>query len=701
MGGITSVLNIGRWALFSSQSAIETTGNNIANVNTPGYSRREVLLEEAPSLNMSPGQLGTGVRATEVIRHFNDFIEAQYTSKLSDQKRWETLSENLKTVESVFNDSDEAGLNKALSKFWSLWQDVAQRPEDESTRTALLGQTRNLLNTMHIADQDMTRLQRQMDDFISQDVSEVNDLLGQIADLNAKITANTVEGRNNPNKLLDDRNRLIRELSEKMDLKVIDNGLGDMIITTKAGHTLVDGQETYRIALEGPQTTQSLMSGSSFDGQVFFEGSSEYEYTFEVTSAGSVGGAGAAELKVSIDGGQTWLKDEDGNDLTLSAEDANAKVTVPDSDVKVWFGMPGDSGAAPSEDLAVGDSFTVVPKSGLYWYENTSSKMNITPMVRSNGQDNERRVVGGTLAGEFMFRDAAIGEYREKLDAFAKGLIWEVNRIHSQGAGLEKLTDVTGTYQVDNSGVALDTLSSGLTYQDKLQYGSISFYLYDDNTGELDGGSPVHVTFDPANDSLIDLRDSINDPILDLDLTASVVNGSLQLSADAGKKFAIGHDSTGVLAALGVNTYLQGTDSEDIALNSTVNNNLNLINAAHVNGAGEVNQGDNTTALAIGDLQYTEVELTTKSEGTTTQTLQEYYSSLTSTVGSRTAEAQYNADFFKTLADDLDERQKEVSGVNLDEEMSNLIKYQQAYTAAAKLITTAEEMMQTLMRLKM
>jgi len=699
MGGITSVLNIGRWALFSSQSAIETTGNNIANVNTEGYSRREVLLEEAPSLNMSPGQLGTGVRATEVIRHFNDFIETQYTSKLSDQKRWETLSENLKTVESVFNDSDDAGLNKALSQFWSLWQDVAQRPEDESTRTALLGQTQNLLNTMHIADQDMTRLQRQMDDFIRQDVSEVNDMLGQVADLNVKITANTVEGRNNPNKLLDDRNRLIRELSTKMDLKVIDNGLGDMIITTKAGHTLVDGPESYRIAQEGPQTTQSLTSGSSFDGEMVFEGSSEYEYTFEVTSTGPVGGGGPAELRVSIDGGQTWLKDEDGDDLRLSAMGAGGKVTVPNSDVKVWF-------EDYSNQLQSGDTFTVVPKSGLYWYENTSSKMNITPMVRSNGQDNDRRVVGGTLAGEFMFRDAAIGEYREKLNAFAKGLVWEVNRIHSQGAGLEKLAEVNGTYQVDNSGVALASESSGLAYNTRLQSGSMSFYLYDENTGDLESGNPQSIAFDPteqsggtpADGSLETLTTRIDG--LD-NISATIVNGSLQVSADPGYEFAIGHDSTGVLAALGVNTYFQGSDSEDIALNSTVNNNLNFINAAHVNGAGEVNQGDNTTALAIGDLQFTEVELTTKSEGTTTQTLQEYYSSLTSTVGSRTAEAQYNADFFKTLADDLDERQKEVSGVNLDEEMSNLIKYQQAYTAAAKLITTAEEMMQTLMRLKM
>lgn len=692
MGGITSVLNIGRWALFSSQSAIETTGNNISNVNTEGYSRREVLLEEAPSINYAPGQLGTGVRATQVIRHFNAFIEEQYTSKLSDQKRWETLSENLKTVESVFNDSDDSGLNKALSKFWGLWQDVGQRPEDESTRTALLGQTRNLLNTIHIADQDMTRLQRQMDDFIGQDVSEVNDILGQIADLNAKITANTVEGRNNPNKLLDDRNRLIRELSHKMDTKVIDNGVGDLIITTKAGHTLVDGPEHFRIAQEGPQAFQSLSADSDFDGQINFSGRSEYEFTFEVTTGGDVGGANAAELKVSIDGGQTWLKDDDGSDLTLSAHGEDSKITVPNSEVKIWF-------ADSSNQLRSGDTFTVMPKSGLYWYENSSSKMNVTPMVQGNGQDNERRVVGGTLAGEFMFRDAAIGEYREKLDAFTKGLVWEVNRIHSQGAGLEKLTEVTGTYRVDNSGEALGDYSSGLTFNTRLQQGSMSFYLYDEHTGELVSDSPQNVSLNPETESLEDLRNKITDDVENL--SASIVNGALQIQATDGRAFAVGHDSTGVLAALGVNTYFQGSDSEDISLNSTVNNNLNFLNAGHVNGAGEVNQGDNTTALDIADLQYSEVQLSTKSEGTTTQTLQEYYSSLTSTVGSRTAEAQYNADFFKTLADDLDERQKEVSGVNLDEEMSNLIKYQQAYTAAAKLITTAEEMMQTLMRMKM
>ncbi len=696
MGGITSVLNIGRWALFSSQSAIETTGNNISNVNTEGYSRREVLLEEAPSINYAPGQLGTGVRATQVIRHFNAFIEEQYTSKLSDQKRWETLSENLKTVESVFNDSDDSGLNKALSKFWGLWQDVGQRPEDESTRTALLGQTRNLLNTIHIADQDMTRLQRQMDDFIGQDVSEVNDILGQIADLNAKITANTVEGRNNPNKLLDDRNRLIRELSHKMDTKVIDNGVGDLIITTKAGHTLVDGPEHFRIAQEGPQAFQSLSADSDFDGQINFSGRSEYEFTFEVTTGGDVGGANAAELKVSIDGGQTWLKDDDGSDLTLSAHGEDSKITVPNSEVKIWF-------ADSSNQLRSGDTFTVMPKSGLYWYENSSSKMNVTPMVQGNGQDNERRVVGGTLAGEFMFRDAAIGEYREKLDAFTKGLVWEVNRIHSQGAGLEKLAEVTGTYRVDNPGEALGGHSSGLPFSSRLENGSMSFAIYDRSTGELVEDS-IPLVFDPTDPvqcSLDDLITAIGASDLDSYISASEVNGSLQISARDNYEFAIGHDSTGVLAALGVNTFFQGSDSEDISLNSTVNNNLNFINAGHVNGAGEVNQGDNTTALAIGDLQYTEVELTTKSEGATTQTLQEYYSSLTSTVGSRTAEAQYNADFFKTLADDLDERQKEVSGVNLDEEMSNLIKYQQAYTAAAKLITTAEEMMQTLMRMKM
>jgi len=698
MPGLSSVLDIGRWALFSSQSAIEVTGNNIANVETPGYSRREILLEEAPSIDYAPGQLGTGVRATEVVRQFNSFVEGQYVAKSSDRSRWESLFENLQSAETVLNPSGGGKVNEALAAFWEHWQVLAQRPEDASAREALLGKTQNLISAMRIPRQDLENLGRQMDGFISQDVDEVNDILGKIADINLKIEQQLVPGRNNPNRLYDRRNQLVRDLAEKLDVKTIDNGGGDFIVTTRAGHTLIDGGESYRIELEGPQAFKSLTSTSTFGGEINFSGSSNDEYTLRV-SENTTAGDGAIEFQVSTDGGASWL------DETITYTDAAGPVSIPNSDVSFSFTANVDDGSDP---LLVGDSFTIVPKKGLYWYKTTSDKVNITPMVEDSGQDNARRLVGGSLTGQFNFRDEHIGKYQEKLDAFAKGLIWEVNRIHSQGAGLEKLTETTGTYHVSDTTAALNSDTTGLHFRDKLQNGSMSFNIYNQATGDIvtyDGsgnfiGKSQIFNFDPTQHSLDEFVTQFNNTMPSDYISASEVNGKLQIEAEPGYEFVVGNDSTGTLAALGVNTYFQGAGADDIAVSTEVNRNVKRINAAHVNGAGEVNPGDNTTALDIAGLQSREISLETSFEGETTQTLQEFYNSLTANVGEDTAQVEYSRDFAQTLAEDLNKRQKSVSGVNLDEEMSNLIKYQHSYTAAAKLITTAEQMMNTLLSMK-
>ncbi len=712
MPGLGSVLDIGRWALFTSQTAIETAGNNIANVNTPGYSRRKVIIEEAPSIDFSPGQLGRGVRAKEIVREFDDFIEKQYLNKYSDEERWKSLYQNLDSVQTVFKNEEGSGLNAALAKFWSVWQDLAQNPDDGSVRTSLLGDTHNLLQTINIASSDLSRLQLQVNDFIKQDVDKANKLIQEISDINRQITAHEIPGKNIPNELYDQRNKLMRELAQLMDINVIDHGGGDLLITTRAGHTLVDGVEHYKIAFEEPQTFTSLTANSNFDGQIYFDGSDDYEYTFEVVQAGGVDGSSPAKLKISIDGGRTWLTDEDGNPITIEAHSYPSKVHVPNSDINIWFGDPDNpSSYTGSNDLEVGDRFEVIPKQGLYWYKTSSSKVNITPMVLGNGNDNTRRLVGGTLTGEFNFRDNYAGQIKEKFNEMAKELIWAVNRIHSQGAGLRKFSEVTGTYRVNNSSVPLGSQSSGLFFYDKLQKGNVEFYIYDKDTDSLvtgplsldmDGNytDNVKTPFDPQSHSLQDVVDAINnDTRLNQYLQASIIDGRLQIESKTGYRLAFGTDTSGLLAALGINTFFEGSDAQNIAINPVVNNNLDFINAGSVNGAGETNPGDNTTANKIAQLQYSQVKFTTKTEGTTYSTIQDYYNSLTAKVGAYTQRADYNQKFFESLANDLDQRQKEISGVNLDEEMSNLLKYQQAYTAAAKLITVSEQMMNTLIQM--
>ena len=701
--GIFSLLNIGRSGLLASQYSIETTGNNIANANNPDYHRQEVRLEEAIGIDYAPGQLGTGVNATEVIQHFDLFIEKQYNSMASAREMWEEVNTHLKGIEGLFENGED-GFSEVLSKFWQGWQELSMRPEDTSVRSALLGDTKNLVSIFTLIDEEMEAEQAQMDELIDTDVERVNEILEEIADINRQINVHEEEGKINANELRDQRASLVRELAEKIDINYIDNGGGNVTITTSAGHTLVDGMEHFEIKFEGPKALPALSPGSTFTDSIYFEGSSDYELTVEVVTAGAADGT--AQFKVSLDGGETWLSDADGNVQLFAANNYDSRVKIPGTDVAVWFGATNDSQASASSNLSVGDSFTIVPKKGLYWYRNSSTAMNITPQMYANGQANERRLSGGSITGFFNFRDHYVGKYQEKFDALAKSLIWEVNRLHTQGAGLSKFTSVIGTYSVDKTNTALTDFATGLEFGDKLEAGNFNIYIYDNN-GELVTSGPLDFdnalagiqNFDPDSHSLEDVRDAINNTF-GAYLTASIVNNKLVIQRNSDYQFAFGQDSSGLLAGLGINAFLDGTDARDIHLNSFVSDNLDYINAGHVNGDGEINIGDNEIAKSIAALQYQDVTIETYCEGATTQSIQEYYNSLVSRIGSDTAMSDFNYEYTKSLADDLNERQQEVSGVNMDEEMSNLIKFQHAYEAAAKLITTANDMFQTLLSLK-
>ncbi|WP_031482006.1 flagellar hook-associated protein FlgK [Maridesulfovibrio frigidus] len=711
MSGVNALFNLGSGALFASQSSIQVTGDNIANVNTEGYSRRNVRLEESISINGMPGQIGTGVRAAEVYRNFDQFIENSYNDKATDRERWDTLYNNLRSVESLFNESSGYGINSNLTTFFNDWQDLSQRPDDAASRQQLLDDSRNMISSINGMQENLDRYQLQVEDYIRQDVGVANDLIERIADLNGRINVEQIDGQNNPNALYDERARLVRELTEKMDTTTLDNGKGDMTILTKAGQTLVDGDRAFSLSYDGPSSQNNLTPESNFDGKAYFEGESAFEYTLDVVDNGMgvSSGAGAASFRVSLDGGTTWLKDSDGNTRTFLARGEDNAIQV--DDLKIWFGETGDESTSPVNDFSKGDRFTIVPKSALYWVKNTSTKENITPQTSFTGQDDSRRLSGGTLTGLFSFRDQHVGEYKARMDSMANEMTWQTNRIHSQGSGLKAHTSMAGTYSVSTDDTALGSGSSGLPFADRLESGNSMMYFYDSVTGDLASGAsygtinfssivpPGIESFDPDQHSLNDVVTAINDSFGTY-VDASVINHKIQIDANDGYEFQMGTDTSGLFAGLGLNTFFAGYGAADLTLNPSINGDASYINAGHVNGAGEANAGDNTSALSIKEMAQGDVTITTPFDGTTTQTLIEYYDSTVSAVGADTGNAKFNYNFQETLASDLNQRQQEVSGVNIDEEMSNLIKFQHSYTAAAKLITTADQMLQTILGLK-
>lgn len=706
--GANSILDMGRQALFASQVQLQVTGQNISNVNTEGYSRRSVVLEEAPYINYSPGQMGTGVRATAVARDFDEMVEKLYLEQASLKDKWGNLWEQLKGVESLFNESTGAGMSDALSQYFNSWNEVSQRPDNYGSRQAVVNDAATLVSTLSQIDTDLSLMQSRINETIQGQVNQANRLMEEIAELNKEIQINHQEGKNNANSLFDERAVKVRELGELMDITTIDHGGGDFTILTKAGQNLVDGAEHFSLEFNSPQKTEDLRPASTFDGDIYYEGEDDFEYTIEFVASGGGTGAGmvtsgssAAQFRVSLDGGNTWLTDENGDEKLYYARDYDGRVNV--EGLSIWFGSDTESKTTPSGDFEEGDRYIISPHQGLYWVENTSHKEDITPQLSFTGEPSSKRLTGGSLSALLEFRDSYVGKYREKLDKLSQGIIWETNRRHSQGAGLQAFTSITGTYSVNDTDKALGSDSTGLAFGDKLQSGSSFVYVYNESTELLTSSAALDfgggAMFDPNVHTLEDVRDAFNNTFPGM-VNATIVNNQLRLEAEDGYNFAFGTDSSGLLAGLGINTFFKGESPQDMAINEKVASDIDYLATGHVNGAGELNTGDNTTALSMYALREEEVSIFTVTEGTTETTLLDYYNGLVGNVGTDTSRAEFNSNFYTTLANDLNERQQQVSGVNLDEEMSDLIRYQASYTAAAKLITTADQMLQTVLSLK-
>lgn len=668
--GANSILDMGRWALFASQVQLQVTGQNISNVNTEGYSRRSVLLEEGTYIDYSPGQLGTGVKATQVARSFDEMVEELYLEQAAHKEKWGTLWEQLSSVENLLNESSGTGVSNTLSQFFNSWNEVSQRPDNYGARQSVVNDAATLVSTLKQVDTDLSLMQQRINTTVAAQVDEANSLMSEIADLNKEIQIHHIEGQNNANTLLDERARKVRELGELVDITTIDNGGGDFTIMTTAGQNLVDGASHYALEFSAPEITKDLRSTSTFEGDIYFEGNDDFEYTIEFvgssagsTAAGELTSDGSsAQFRVSMDGGVTWLTDENGDQQLFSARDYDSRVNV--EGLQIWFGTSTDSKATPGGEFQAGDRFIISPHQGLYWVENTSHKENITPQLHFNGEENSTRLTGGSIAAMLTFRDNYVGKYREKLEKLSESLVWETNRRHSQGAGLQTFTNSEGTYQVADSAKALGSDSTGLVFGDKLQSGSSFMYVYNASTGLLTSSAALDfgggATFNPDIHTLEDVRDAFNNTYPGM-ISASIVNNQLMLDAEDGYTFAYGTDSAGLMAGLGLNTFFKGSTPGDIQVNEKITGDLDYLATGHVNGAGELNPGDNTTALSMYDLREVDVKFSTITEGTTSTSILDYYNGLVGNVGTDTNRAEFNQNFYSTLANDLDERQQQVS----------------------------------------
>jgi flagellar hook-associated protein 1 FlgK len=244
---IYGMFNVASTALLTQQKALDVTANNIANVNTEGYSRQRVNMEQNEPVRYEGGTLGTGVQAHRYIqRVYDQFVNAQLVDSESLSGRWEAELETLEKAELMFDETSGYGLNDALSQFWNSWQELSNDPSGYTERVTLIADTQNLTAVFNNLYEGLAEVQSDSDKSIAEAVNQINTLTSEIAELNLKIVEVEASGHS-ANEFNDARDMKLRELSGLIDINSFEDADGYLTITSVDGNTLVDRTSSWEL----------------------------------------------------------------------------------------------------------------------------------------------------------------------------------------------------------------------------------------------------------------------------------------------------------------------------------------------------------------------------------------------------------------------------------------------------------------------
>ncbi len=291
-------------------------------------------------------------------------------------------------------------------------------------------------------------------------------------------------------------------------------------------------------------------------------------------------------------------------------------------------------------------------------------------------------VNGGQLGGLNTVRKE-IGSVVDNIDSLANNLIFEVNKLHASGQGLKGFSSVTGTNPVDDATVALNSDDANLKFTPV--NGSFVVHVKDKTTG-LETSTLVQVDLDGLNGNDTTLNSLSASLAAVSGVQTSISGGKLTIGVSSSNlELTFSQDSSGALAALGINNFFTGSDATNMGVNTAMQSDPGLLAVAK-NGE----PADNQTALAMAQLE--SATLT----GLKGQSLKDSYQSMITQVAVASANAKTNADAATSVHQTLDAQREALSGVSLDEEAINLIRQQRAFQGAARLVSAIDELMRTL-----
>lgn len=241
--GITDIFNIATRGIAAQRQAIEVTSENIANVNTPGYSRQRAIMESGYP-NISSGfPIGTGVEVVAIQRSYDNSLQMQLVNGNSTYQQNLTKQTALEQIEPLFNEVATDGLGKAMESFFSAWQDLSLNPQGTAERQAVISRAQVMNETLQQMNTNLTTVMTSADEDLHSITGEITSKLSDIALMNQQIMATQGLG-GNVNEMMDKRDYLIQELSGKVGVTTRQESDGTMTVSLMlGGQTLVKGNQ--------------------------------------------------------------------------------------------------------------------------------------------------------------------------------------------------------------------------------------------------------------------------------------------------------------------------------------------------------------------------------------------------------------------------------------------------------------------------
>lgn len=686
------LLNLGKHTTLAHQRSLQITGNNIANVNTPGYIR------ERPVYNESG--IGYGLDRMEVERMVDQFTQRQVRVDTSRAAFTSTYLDQANRIDNVFG-RDEGSVATAIEKFFDLMQDTNNDPGSLTYRELLLTEGEGVAARMREMAEFMSSQYDQFNDRLELEVGRANNLIESISELNKEISSYTStkkEEQGALNTLLNDRDEKLRELSEYVDIRVTEFGNGRQSINLATGQSLVMEDGTFNlIAMRGdpnpmrPELTTQTMSGGKL-----------VDIPVEVARlGGSLGGLVAyrdevlepSQFKLGqmAMGFADALNEQNRLGMDLDNELGVDFFDLSNTEITALPHLSSNTGTNQRVDvrLDAGNAAELTAHRYEVRIAPSGTEFQVVALDtngRMIGDDSDYPLESIPAAGDWV-GDLGIGmEFNFASGTFAAGDKFEVNFTQNAAlninVGLTRPEDVALAAPVR---VAENFENSG--------GGEIKFEgmhsvenFFDPINNELTDDAPVQIRYEGRVGSTHQLSIVDNDGN-----TIGYFEGT---NMDNVLDNAVQWDGTGAFPAMTGPQLYDFQPDYDVSLNGNpdVGDSFNI--EYNTNGFA-----DNTNSLEMSQLQR---EKTLRRnpivEGEKNMmTFNEGYGRMVSDVGNKVSQARTSNEAANSLLEQSTSFFESVSGVSLDEEASNLLKYEQSYNAAARIITVSQTIFDTLL----